>query len=129
MAARARLGAAGALGIAARTRLGAAGALEITVRAPSASLALSTFAQAPSASLGRSKWPHEPARLRWGGRNRCSGPLGFAGVVEIAAQACSVGLAGELDSAAQASSEKAVRKQMEGPAPPLPPKEANKQIT
>jgi hypothetical protein len=35
---------------------------------------------------------------------------GFAGAVEIAAQACSVGLAGELDSAAQVSCEKAVRK-------------------
>jgi hypothetical protein len=95
-------------------------------------------ARAPSASLGRSKWPHEPARLRRGGRNRCSGPLeaslehsheqlesarprwgvrngrsssrGFAGAVEIAAQAYSVGLAGELDSAAQASCEKAIRK-------------------
>ena len=35
MVARARLGAAGALGIAARARLGAAGALEMAVRAPS----------------------------------------------------------------------------------------------
>ncbi len=45
-----------------------------------------------------------------GGRNGRTGPVGRAGAVEIAAQACSVGLAGELDSAAQVSCEKAVRK-------------------
>ena len=94
MAARARLGAAGALGIAARSSpprslwgarnsrsspVGVAGALEMAARAP-------------SASLGRSKWPHEPARLRWGGRNRCSGPLGFAEALTLAARVRSASL-------------------------------------
>ena len=32
-----------------------------------------------SALLGRSKWSLEPARLRWGARNRRSNPLGSAG--------------------------------------------------
>ena len=71
----------GALGIAARARLGAAGALEIIVRAP-------------SASLGRSKWPLELPRPRWGARNRNgrTSPIGVAGAVEIAAQARSASL-------------------------------------
>ena len=68
-----------ALGIAARARLGAAGAIEIAVRAP-------------SASLGRSKWPLELPRPRWGVRNGRTSPLGFAGAVEIAAQARSASL-------------------------------------
>jgi hypothetical protein len=38
-----------------------------------------------SASLVRLKWPLELARLRWGGRNRCSGLLGLAGALELAA--------------------------------------------
>ena len=69
----------GALGIAARARLGTAGALEIAVRAPSASPwgarnsrssslglagALEMAARARSASLGRSKSLLRPARLR-----------------------------------------------------------------
>ena len=58
--------------------VGAAGALEMPARAP-------------SASLGRSKWPHEPARLRWGGRNR-SGPLGFAEALTLAARVRSASL-------------------------------------
>jgi len=69
----------GALGIAARARLGAAGALEIAVRAP-------------SASLGRSKWPLELPRPRWGARNGRTSPIGLAGAVEIAAQARSASL-------------------------------------
>ena len=67
MAARARLGAAGALGIAARARLGVAGALEMAARAA-------------SESLGRSKWPLEPASEPLGRseslREPASEPLG-----------------------------------------------------
>ena len=115
MAARARSGARNGRS----SRLGLAGALEMAARAR-------------SALLGRSKWPLEPARLCWGARQRCSGLLGFAGAFkfsartrsaskgarngrssllgfagasEIAAQACSVGLAGALDNAAQAHSD------------------------
>ena len=65
-----------------------------------------------SASLGRSKWPLEPARLRWGGRNRCSGLLGFAGAFKLTARARSaslgrssfLGFAGAGEIAAQACS-------------------------
>ena len=51
-------------------------------------------------------FPDHPKNLE-----RCISTLAAPrGAVEIAAQACSVGLAGELDSAAQASCEKAIRK-------------------
>ena len=39
-------------------------------------------ARTRSAPLGRSKWPLEPARLRWGARNGRSNPLGSAGALE-----------------------------------------------
>ena len=45
-----------------------------------------------AASLGRSKWPLEPARPRWGARNGCSSPLGFAGACEMAARTRSASL-------------------------------------
>ena len=45
-----------------------------------------------SEPLGRSKWPLELPRPRWGARNGRTSPLGFAGAVEIAAQARSVSL-------------------------------------
>ena len=45
--------------------------------------------------------PIGPSRLRWRARIRRSSLLGFAGSGDIAAQACSVGLAGAPDCAAQ----------------------------
>ena len=53
--------------------LGSAGALEMGARAR-------------SVPLGRSKWPLEPARLRWSARNGCSSLLGYAQAFEMAAR-------------------------------------------
>ena len=69
--------------------LGLAGALDLAARARSA---LELTARARSAPLGRSKWPLEPARIRWGARNGRSGPLGSTGVLEMAARARSAPL-------------------------------------
>ena len=74
-------------------------------------------ARARSAPLGRSRWPLEPARLRWGARNGRSNSLGSARALEIARPGWSktphlptfpssstLGSSGALDMAARARS-------------------------
>jgi hypothetical protein len=98
MAARACLGAAGALEIShssllrcrwgARNRRSSPLGLDLAARSGRSKWPLGGFAgafelaaRARSASLGRSEWPRELARLRWGERNRCSSLLGLAGAL------------------------------------------------
>jgi len=79
------LGFAGALEIAARTRSAPPGRSKLLGLAARKHRTCRRFQlRARSAPLGRSKWPLEPARLRWGARNSRSNSLGSARALEIA---------------------------------------------